>query len=229
MSAARVPWSWSGPALLTDLDGVLVDSQRVVEAAWRWWAKRAGVDPEALLAACHGVRAVDTIARFAPHLDVEVEQAALLDVELAHADGLRVVPGAARLVGAVPRACWAVVTSGSRRLATARLAQVGGPRPAVLVAAEDVTAGKPDPEGYLAAAAALGVAAGECLVVEDAPAGVAAARAAGCTVVALTTTHAPEQLQEADVIVGDPGALVLDAAEERSRSAYGCALTVTTG
>ena len=229
MSGSMVAWTWTGAALLTDLDGVLVDSQLVVESAWRWWAERVGVDPAALLPVSHGVRAVDTIARFAPHLDVEVEEAALVAVELDLAEQLRAVPGTDALIAAVPRERWAVVTSGSRRLATARLEQVGVPRPEVLIAAEDVAAGKPDPEGYLAAAAALGVAAGDCLVIEDAPAGVAAARAAGCTVVALTTTHAPEQLEAAEVIVADPRALVLQAGDGTSLSAHVRALKVTTG
>ncbi len=227
MSSQPASWSWTGSALLTDLDGVLVDSRSVVETAWRWWAERVGVDPAALLPVSHGVRAVDTIVRFAPHLDVDVEEAALVAVELELAEQLGPVPGTDALIAAVPRERWAVVTSGSRRLATARLEQVGLPRPEVLVAAEDVAAGKPDPEGYLAAAAALGVAAGDCLVVEDAPAGVAAAGAAGCTVVALTTTHAPGQLQAADLIVADPRAILLQVGDGKLLATHEPALTVT--
>lgn len=193
--------------MLTDLDGVLTDSKAAVEEAWRRWAQGVGVDADALIAVAHGVRARETMERFAPHVAVEVEIDALEDLELTLAERWQPIPGAAEFIAALPRHRWAVVTSGGHRLAAARLARVGIDRPEVLIAAEDVAAGKPDPEGYLAGAARLGVAASACLVIEDAPAGIDAARAAGCTVVGVTTTHHARELSAADVVVADPSAV----------------------
>jgi sugar-phosphatase len=187
-------------ALLFDLDGVLADSTASVEYHWRAWAARHGLDPDALLHVVHGRRAIDTIRDVAPALDAEAELAALVEAEAGDTAGVTASPGAAALLPRLPAGAWAVVTSGVRAVALARLRAGGLPLPPLLVPADEIARGKPDPEGYLTAAARLGVAPGDCVVFEDAPAGVAAARAAGMRCVALTTTHPASALTHADRI-----------------------------
>lgn len=188
------------PAILFDLDGVLVDSLRVVERAWRRWAMEHEIPAGELLAAVHGRTAREVIAMFAPHLDV-AEQALLVSgYETQHRGELAMMPGARECVALAMRGRWAVVTSGARDLATARLMTVGLPVPAIMITADDVTAGKPDPEPYRRAAAMLAVAEARCVVVEDAPMGVLAAKRAGMTVLAVTTTHAAAALDQADLV-----------------------------
>jgi len=185
------------------MDGVLVDSRPVVERTWRRWAARHGLDADALLAVAHGRRSRETIREQAPHLDLAREVAWLDAAELADVAGIVPVAGAARLLAALPANSWAVYTSCGRELALKRLACTGLPAPAVLVASEDVPRGKPAPDGWLLAASGLGVAIGDCLVVEDAPPGIAAALAAGTQVLALTTTHPAQRLGGAARIVED--------------------------
>jgi sugar-phosphatase len=184
-------------AVLFDLDGVLVDSTGYVEHQWREWAKWRGLDPAPFLRVCHGRRAVETIRLAAPALDAEAEVARFADAPAVEDPVLHAVPGAAELLAVLPAGAWAVVTSGSRPIATQRLKSAGLPVPPVLVTAEDVRHGKPSPEGYLRAAERLGMAPADCVVIEDAPPGVKAALAAGMTAVGLTTTHSPEQLAAA--------------------------------
>jgi len=186
-------------AILFDLDGVLVDSAGHVEEQWRRWALSKGVSPEPFLRVCHGRRALETIQLAAPQLNAEAEIAAFVPDETPDRVALKPIEGAARLLNQLPPGSWAVATSGGRRTARARLSRAGLPIPDVLVCAEDVTHGKPSPDVYLKAAEALRMLPSECLVIEDAPAGVQAARAAGIRVVALTTTHDPHDL-EADVL-----------------------------
>jgi sugar-phosphatase len=181
-------------AIVFDLDGVLVDSTGYIERQWRRWAASKGLPVEPFLRVCHGRRALETIRLAAPHLDAEAEIAAFVPEEGADGQVLGPVEGAPRLLRTLPAGSWAVATSGTRAVATDRLQRAGLPIPGILVCAEDVLRGKPSPDVYLLAAAALGVAPTECLVVEDAPAGVEAARAAGMGVVALTTTHRPKEL-----------------------------------
>lgn len=181
-------------AVVFDLDGVLVDSTGYVEQQWRRWAASKGLPVEPFLRVCHGRRALETIRLAAPHLDAEAEVAAFAPVEEADGHALGPVEGAPRLLETLPVGSWAVATSGTRAVATDRLRRAGLPIPGVLVCAEDVLHGKPSPDVYLLAAAGLGVVPKECLVVEDAPAGIEAARAAGMGVVALTTTHRREEL-----------------------------------
>jgi sugar-phosphatase len=188
-------------ALLFDLDGVLADSTASVESHWRHWADSHHLDAEALLRVVHGRRALDTIREFAPHLDAEVELARLVAAEGGDTTGVVVAPGAAALLARLPANGWAVVTSGVRAVAVARLRACGLPLPDVLVPADEIARGKPDPEGYLTAAARLGRMPAECVVIEDAPAGVAAARAAGMACVALTTTHARGAVESAALVV----------------------------
>jgi sugar-phosphatase len=189
-------------AVLFDLDGVLVDSTAYIERQWRDWALGKGLDPEPFLRYCHGRRAVETIRLAAPMLNAEAEVARFREQAVEEEIPLAALPGARELLAALPESRWAVVTSGARGFARARLAHANLPEPRVLVAAEDVREGKPSPDGYLRAAALLGVPPSACLVVEDAPAGIEAARAAGSIVVALSTTHPASALKAARLVVG---------------------------
>lgn len=194
-------------ALLFDLDGVLVDSRGVVERVWRRWAALRDRDPEPFIRVAHGRRISETIREVAPGLDARAEAAALDAMEAVETDGLAAVPGARELIAALGGYRWAVVTSGGRAVASLRLRAAGLEPPGVFVTAEDVRRGKPDPEGYLAAARRLAVDPARCVVLEDAPPGIRAARAAGMRVVAVATTHVPEVLAEADRVVGSPAEL----------------------
>lgn len=189
-------------AILFDLDGVLVDSTGAVDREWREWAARKGVDGDAVMAIAHGVRSYEVIRSVAPHLDVEAEVRELESREADHQEGVRVMPGAVALVNSIPEGRWGVVTSGTRLLASARLRFCGLPVPQVLVTADDVVDGKPHPEPYLKGAEWLGFPPGECLVIEDAPAGIQAAQAAGITVIGITSTYAAGSLGLADAVVG---------------------------
>lgn len=183
-------------AILFDLDGVLVDSAGYIEEQWRRWAISKGLPAESFLKLCHGRRAVETIRLAAPHLDAEAEVAAFQpDDDPWSGLSLGPVEGALALLHQLPVDSWAVATSGMRVEATDRLRRAGLPIPRVLVCAEDVVHGKPSPDVYLKAAAGLGVEPFECVVVEDAPAGIEAARAAGMRVIALTTTHSIDELR----------------------------------
>ena len=188
-------------AVLFDLDGVLVDSTANVERHWRDWATSNGLDAAKILSVVHGRRAIDTIREQAPHLDAERELATLVDAEMRDTSGILVFDGAAELLARIPRGRWAIVTSGTHGVASARLRAAGLPIPEVLITADRVKQGKPDPEGYLAAARALGRTAARCIVVEDAPAGVEAARRAGMRCIAITTTHDAGELTAATVVV----------------------------
>lgn len=190
-------------AVLFDLDGVLVDSRRCVELVWETWARRHDLDPAAIVRIAHGRRASEVLREVAPHLDVAAEVAILDGLEETERRGVEVRPGARELVGAIPRSRWAVVTSGSPAVARFRLALGGLPDPPVLVTGAEVRRGKPDPEGYLRAAAALARRPAACVVLEDTPAGIAAGRAAGMTVIAVRGTYAEDRLAAADATVAD--------------------------
>jgi mannitol-1-/sugar-/sorbitol-6-phosphatase len=186
--ALRVPGppaSAAVPArgLLFDCDGVLVDSDAAVLRSWSRWAHRWDLDPDAVTALVHGRRSADTVALLIDHADRARALADIDRYEVEDAVAVAAVPGAAQLLGSLPEGSWAVVTSGRRPLATARLAAAGLPVPAVLVCAEDVPRGKPDPAGYLLAAGRLGCPPAECAVLEDSPAGIGAGDAAGARVV----------------------------------------------
>jgi mannitol-1-/sugar-/sorbitol-6-phosphatase len=181
-------------AILFDMDGTLVDSTACVEAIWARWAAKHGIDLHHLLQISHGRRTTDTLMDVAPHLDVVSEATALEQEELTARGGIIAVSGAHQLLRRLKKHQWAVVTSASRALATARLQYAGLPVPPLLISADDVSRGKPDPEGYLKAADRLGVAYDHCVVVEDTPPGILAGRKAGMTVLALSTTFAPEHL-----------------------------------
>jgi len=185
-------------AVLCDLDGVLVDSGDAVERVWREWARERGLDPDDVGRASHGVPGRQVIERVAPALDA-VGEAERVDRRHA-ATGGSALPGAVELLATVSPL--AVVTSCSPALAAARFAAAGLTPPPVLITSDLTPRGKPFPDPYLAAASALGVEPGRCVVIEDAPAGIAAARAAGMAVWAVTTTHAASELL-ADVVAAD--------------------------
>jgi len=188
--------------ILFDLDGVLVDSTRSVDRQWRIWAREQGINDEKVIAIAHGVRTVEVIRMVAPHLDAEAEVRKLESREADDRDGVAVMPGAVELVRSIPAGRWGVVTSGTRHLAQARLRLAGIPVPNTLVTADDVVNGKPHPEPYLKGAEMLGVSAADCLVVEDAPAGIRAAHAAGMKAIGLTSTFSGESLRAADAVIG---------------------------
>jgi sugar-phosphatase len=201
--------TFSCSAILFDLDGVLVDSTRAVDREWREWAARKGVDGDAIMAIAHGVRTIEVIRRVAPHLDAEAEANAIENHEAGDQRGVTVMPGAVDLVRSIPEGRWGVVTSGSRLLARNRLRFCGLPVPEVLVTSDDVVNGKPHPEPYLKGAELLGFVPGECLVLEDAPAGIEAARAAGMKVIGVASTYGAEKLEEANAVVGRLAAIQL--------------------
>jgi mannitol-1-/sugar-/sorbitol-6-phosphatase len=188
-------------AVLFDLDGVLVESREATERVWLDWALKNGIDETALRSAMHGVRSADVIRALRPDLDAVVESEAVEGRQAADMAGLAAIPGAVAALEALRADRVAVVTSGTRPLALARLAAVGIEPPAVMVFAGDVERGKPDPEGYLTAARRLGADPAQALVVEDAPPGIEAARAAGAATVGVTSTHTREELAAADVVI----------------------------
>ncbi|OXS31273.1 HAD-IA family hydrolase [Streptomyces sp. XY006] len=195
-------------ALLFDNDGTLVSSLASVDRCWARWAAEYGITPEAFARVeLHGRPAAEIAADLLPPGIVPEAVARIEDLEVddVPGGGVELLPGTRAFLDSLPAERWAVVTSATRRLAEARLEAVGI-LPKTLVAADDVTRGKPDPEPYLLAARSLGVDPADCVVFEDAPAGLAAGRAAGMTTVALTTTHRADELH-ADLVVKDLSAL----------------------
>lgn len=191
---------------LCDLDGVLVDSTAVIRRTWREWAAGHGLDPDEVEDYAKGPPATEVIAGVAPSLSVAVEAKRVEDAEVAASEDVTAMPGAQRLL-ATPDRQVAVVTSCSRRLALARMHAAGLEPPACLITADDVQHGKPAPDPYLLAARRLGADPASCIVIEDAPSGVAAGLAAGMTVWAVTTTHTAEQLEGAHRIESGVAAL----------------------
>jgi mannitol-1-/sugar-/sorbitol-6-phosphatase len=191
----------SGAGILFDLDGVLVHSAEPVRRSWRRWASERGLPERAVLETAHGRRTVDTVRALAPEIDARAEAARLEAEQSDDTDGVTAGAGAAGLLASLPPGSWAVVTSCTRRLARARLTAAGLPRVASLVCAEDVAEGKPSPEGYLLGAARIGLPPDECVVFEDAVAGIEAGHAAGMSVVAVAGRRLPGELASADLIV----------------------------
>jgi len=181
-------------AFLFDLDGVLIDSTPAVHRVWAQWAMEHGLDPDAVVAHAHGRPSLSTVRRFLPDADHELENRTVERREIEDVEGIVVLPGAAELLTSLPPQRWTIATSCTRRLAEVRLRAAGLPIPQCIVTSTDVTRGKPDPESFLKAAAKLGFRASECVVCEDAPAGVVAGKAAGARVVALRTTFPEAEL-----------------------------------
>ena len=188
-------------AILFDLDGVLVDSAERVEKTWREWAARHRLDAGLVIAAAHGRRTVETVALVAPHLSVDAELRTLETSEATNSDGVYEIAGARDLLRRLPPSRWAIVTSGIRAVAEFRILHTGLPQPAVMICAEEISRGKPDPEGYLAAAGRLGFSPADCVVIEDAPPGIDAAKAAGMRAIAIATTYPADRLIGADGVV----------------------------
>ena len=190
-------------AVLFDLDGVLIDSDLIYERHWQRWADAQNVSFEHIVAVHHGRPAVETIRLVAPHLDAERESKQFNATLAAdrNLEGLRAYDGAEALLHSLPADRWAIATSAPRPVALSRLRHLDLPMPAVLVTADDVVNGKPAPDPYLQAAAGLGWSPAQCVVIEDAPAGIVAARAAGAQVIAVSSTNPPKALQAAAAII----------------------------
>ncbi|WP_085630488.1 HAD-IA family hydrolase [Pseudomonas sp. R16(2017)] len=177
-------------AFLFDMDGTVLNSIAAAERIWSAWAVHHGVDVDSFLPTIHGVRAIDTIRRLnLPGVDAQAQAAYITVAEIEDVEGVVEIPGAAAFLKALPADRWAMVTSAPRDLALRRMAAAGIPEPAVMITAEDVTTGKPDPAGYRLAAERLGVEPGDCLVFEDATAGILAAEAVGAPLMVITATH----------------------------------------
>jgi mannitol-1-/sugar-/sorbitol-6-phosphatase len=204
-------------AVLFDLDGVLVDSTPSVDRVWRRWAERYGFDPVAVAHKAHGQRSIETIRMFLPQADAEAENRVVEQMEIDDSYDMVALAGAEAALLAAQGECCAIVTSGTRPLATVRLNAAKLPIPAVMVSANEVTEGKPSPQPYLRGAELLGVVPERCVVFEDTPAGIESAHAAGMKVIALTTTYPREALAKADVIVRSLAEVRIGRDEERLR------------
>lgn len=184
-------------ALLFDMDGVLIDSTPAVTRVWTHWAIAHGFDPDEVVRKAHGRPSIATIRDYLPDGDHEAENREVERREIEDLAGVVTLPGARELLNALPLKRWTVVTSCTRPLAEVRLRAAGLPIPTQLLTADDVKNGKPDPEPYLKGASLLGVAATDCIVVEDVPAGIRAGRAAGARVIACLTTVSELELKDA--------------------------------
>lgn len=184
-------------ALLFDMDGVLVDSTPAVTRVWSRWAAERGFDPAHVAHIAHGRPSITTIRELLPDADHEAENRVVERREIEDVEGIAACPGAVQLLASLPRDRWALVTSSTRPLAEVRLRAGGHAAPRFVVTSSDVNHGKPHPEPFLKAAAMLGLPPAECVVVEDAPAGIHAGKAAGCRVLALRTTMPAKVLEDA--------------------------------
>lgn len=204
-------------AVIFDNDGTLVDSSRAVERSWVRWAVELGIDPRTLLGH-HGMPAPAIIASVAPHVDPVAAFRRIEELELADVDGVLALPGVHDALDALAGAPVAVATSATRALAQVRLS-AAAIEVSQVVSFDDVERGKPHPDPFLLAAERLGVDPTDCLVCEDAPSGVAAARAAGCSVLAVTTTSEAGSLGEADLVVGSLADVTFAVVDGRVRVA----------
>src|SRR5215471_9514108 len=202
--------------VLFDLDGVLVDSTPAVARVWAWWARKHGFDPDETVREAHGKPSIATIRELLPNADHDAENREVERREIEDVQGVIPLPGALELLRALPREKWTIVTSCTRQLAEVRIAVAGLPRPKQMVTSTDVKKGKPDPEPYLKGAQILGASGAECVVIEDAPAGIRAGKAARAHVVALRTTAGDQELRTAgaDWIVDDCAELIVDPANK---------------
>jgi sugar-phosphatase len=202
-------------AVLFDLDGVLIDSTPAVARVWRRWAVAHNFDPETVVLKAHGRPSRTTIGELLPDSDIDAENRIVERWEMEDTEGVVFLPGAQRLLNSLPRDRWTIVTSCTRPLAEVRLRVAGLPIPGKMVTSSDVTHGKPHPEPYLKAAAKLGHSPADCLVVEDAPAGIRAGKAAGARVIAFPTTmHRGDlELAGADWIVENCASITVQSGD----------------
>ena len=177
-------------AILFDMDGTLLSSIEAAERVWTRWAAQFGIDARTFLHGIHGQRAVDSVRQLnIPGVDPVAEAHAITLAEIEDVEGVHAIPGAREFVSKLPEDRWAIVTSAPRALAVRRLAAAGLKPPSVFITAEDIPRGKPDPACYQLAARQLGWTADDCVVFEDAAAGIRAGEAAGAPVVVITATH----------------------------------------
>lgn len=188
-------------AILFDLDGTLVESTLFIERLWQDWGMQHGVAPHRMTAVMHGRPATEIINIVAPHLSAEDEIDALETNEISRMEGMKTYSGAKELLSSLPPKRWAIVTSGSWRVASARLNYAQLPIPDVFITADGIKAGKPAPDAYLLAARRLNVKPADCVVVEDSPAGIEAGKAAGMRVIAIASTHPNVSLMQADIVI----------------------------
>ena len=205
--------------VLFDLDGVLVDSTPAVARVWTIWANKHGFVPEEVVRQAHGRPSLTTIRELLPHADHDAENREVERGEIEDVDGVVPLPGALDLLQALPQDRWAIATSCTRRLAEVRIRAARLPMPKHLITSDDVRHGKPDPEPYLKAAKALGFAPTDCVVMEDAPAGTRAGKAAGARVFALRTTAPDAELTQsgANWIANDLASLRLNSSDHQSQ------------
>ena len=205
--------------MLFDLDGVLVDSTPAVARVWTIWAKKHGFVPDEVVRQAHGRPSLTTIRELLPHGDHAVENREVERGEIEDTEGVVPLPGALELLQALPQDRWAIATSCTRRLAEVRIRTAGLPMPKHLITSTDVQHGKPNPEPYIKAAKILGLVPADCVVVEDAPAGIRAGKTAGARVLALRTTAPDAELTQsgADWIVNDLASLRLNSSNHQSQ------------
>jgi mannitol-1-/sugar-/sorbitol-6-phosphatase len=182
-------------ALLFDLDGVLIDSTPAVARVWRNWAREHHFDPDEVVARAHGRPSISTVRYYLPDADPEAENRIVERREIEDLDGVVPLPGSRELLEALPKHRWTIVTSCTRTLAEVRLRAAGLIAPARFITSTDITNGKPHPEPYLKAATMLGFSASDCVVVEDAPAGIQAGRAAAARVIGVQTTVSADEVR----------------------------------
>jgi mannitol-1-/sugar-/sorbitol-6-phosphatase len=184
-------------ALLFDLDGVLIDSTPAVTRVWTQWASEHGFEPETTVREAHGRPSIETIRELLPNADHEKENDEVERREIADLDGVVPLAGALALLNSLPPNRWAIVTSCTRYLARVRIQAAGLPMPPTIITSNDINDGKPHPEPYLKGARALGLPSADCIVVEDAPAGIRSGKAAGARVIALRTAVPDSELMAA--------------------------------
>jgi sugar-phosphatase len=175
-------------ALLFDMDGVLIDSAPAVARVWHAWAVEHGFNPEEVVARAHGRPSLTTVREYLPNADHEAENREVERREIEDIEGVVPLPGALELLASLPVDRWTIVTSCTRRLAEVRIKAAGLPLPDKLITSNDIIYGKPHPEPYLKGAAILGFPIVNCVVVEDAPAGIRSGKAAAAKVIAFRTT-----------------------------------------
>jgi mannitol-1-/sugar-/sorbitol-6-phosphatase len=205
--------------VLFDLDGVLVDSTPAVSRVWTLWARKHGFVPEEVVRQAHGRPSIATIRELLPNADHDAENSEVERGELADVEGVIPLPGALEPLNALAPDRWIIATSCTRALAEVRIRAAGLPVPRKLVTSNDVAHGKPDPEPYIKAARYLGFAPEDCIVVEDAPAGIRSGKAAGARVLALRTTAPDDELHEcgAEWIINDLASASLNSTGDHRR------------
>jgi sugar-phosphatase len=200
-------------ALLFDMDGTILSSIKAAERVWAIWAERHGLDVASFLPTIHGVRTIETIRRLGlPGVDPAAEAESITQAEMHDVEGVEQIAGAAAFLDALPKDRWAIVTSAPLALALCRIEAAHLPVPIILVTAEDVSQGKPAPDGFLLAASRLGQKPEDCLIFEDAPPGIAAAEAAGATVIVVTAAHV-HRLETMHATIDDYGMLRISVSD----------------